>query len=37
MGNKKAKPKKDGSGGGVCANTGRGGCNPPKRKNKKGK
>ena len=31
---KKGKPKRDGSGNGMRANRGRGGCNPPKRKGK---
>jgi len=30
----KGQPKRDGSGKGVGANTGRGGCQPPKNKNK---
>lgn len=30
---KKGVPKRDGSGRGVGANRGRGGCNPPKNKN----
>jgi len=32
---KKGVPKRDGSGKGVGANRGRGGCNPPKRKNRR--
>lgn len=39
MPDRKGKPKRDGSGKGVRANRGRGGCNPPKdygfKKNKK--
>lgn len=32
---KKGVPKRDGSGKGKRSNKGRGGCNPPKSKNKK--
>lgn len=31
----KGKPKRDGSGRGTRANKGRGGCTPPKNKNKR--
>ena len=31
----KGTPKRDGSGGGVRANKGRGGCNPPRNKGKR--